>query len=534
MRNWQVALYLGLLVACPLSGQLFSAQTASGKSATGLTLTEAIQSTLENHPVLRAQEVQVEFRRGQQEQFAGQFDSLIEGGVSQNRSHTPLTTLEQQQDEAAGIFGVAEVANVSKSGVSYSRLFRSGISVSSGMQLRRNIDNITGIGGINTSTAGLLISIPLLRGRGAKAVAAQENAARTEVRATLYDFNQLIAQLMLNTATSYWKLVAARKNVDITRAAETRAQSYLDNVRELVAADHVPRNDLNEVMANQAQATSNRIAAEQQRIAAEAQLALDMGRDGAQVLGGLASPADDFPNAGDGPLLYANAAEVQYYFEQALDNRADYLAARARVSEQHILTVSARNGLLPQINLNVGSGYSGLEEGRRAGSFFTSTFSGVTAPDATAGITYTFPGSNQTAKGLLRQANATERQAELQKDDLERTIGAQVAVAVQSVRNAVLQVEKARESVASFELALSGEREKYRGGIGSIVDILTVEDKLTNAMAAQVQTELGYALALAQFRFSTGTLAAGGRATQNISGDIFFTLPFTGPPQMKP
>lgn len=34
------------------------------------------------------------------------------------------------------------------------------------------------------------------------------------------------------------------------------------------------------------------------------------------------------------------------------------------------------------------------------------------------------------------------------------------------------------------------EREKYAGGIGSIVDILSIEDRLTGALADQVQSEL--------------------------------------------
>jgi len=81
--------------------------------------------------------------------------------------------------------------------------------------------------------------------------------------------------------------------------------------------------------------------------------------------------------------------------------------------------------------------------------------------------------------------------------------------------------------VDSFRSALTGEREKYAGGIGSIVNILSVEDKLTAALSEQVQSEFAYVIALAQFRLATGTLVQPNQAVQNVPADTFVALPFT-------
>jgi outer membrane protein TolC len=70
--------------------------------------------------------------------------------------------------------------------------------------------------------------------------------------------------------------------------------------------------------------------------------------------------------------------------------------------------------------------------------------------------------------------------------------------------------------------------------MGSIVDVLIVEDKLNNALIQQVQAQQAYALAVVQFRFSTGTLLqAPDRTDQNINADIFMSLPFTAAPQER-
>ena len=62
----------------------------------------------------------------------------------------------------------------------------------------------------------------------------------------------------------------------------------------------------------------------------------------------------------------------------------------------------------------------------------------------------------------------------------------------------VVSIKRARESVESLRAAL--EEVCYRVGIGLIVDMLTVVDRLTNARTNLAQEQLSYALALVQFR----------------------------------
>ena len=325
-------------------------------------------------------------------------------------------------------------------------------------------------------------------------MAAQERAAKTEVDAALLDLNQLISELTINTASSYWNFLAAQKNVAIARDVETRGNLYLSQVETLVDADRVPRNDLHEVKANVASRSSTRLAAEQQELAAQEQLALDMGISANQMLAERPRPTDDFPKAEDQELPSDTAACTEYYVEQALQRRADYLASERRRAESTILLNAARNRLLPQINLNFMAGYSGLQEGRQISDFLGASVEGVPGPSATAGITYTFPFGNRVARGVLAQSEGATVQAEMQSRQLSRAISSAVVVTLESLRSAILRAEKSRQAVESFQSALTGEREKYEGGFGSIVDILSVEDRLTAALSDQVQSELAYAL----------------------------------------
>jgi outer membrane protein len=530
---------LRIVLAC-LCFTAVSEHTLYGQGQAGppaennkVTLLESVRSALENHPLLQSQQAQVEINRGLREQASGAFDRISQTSVSNDLQTTPLTAGQQLTNREAGLLGTSQKTHNTSFGFSLDQPLRNGMELTGGIQTGRSVDNLFTATGVNSSTMSLSLRIPLLKGRGRRVAAASEEAAKREVDAASFDLQQLAAQLTSNVATSYWSLVAARRSVAIAIDAEQRGRTYLDDVQQLVKADRAPANDLNEVVANLAQRTSSRISAEQQLVSARQQLALDMGTNLDDLVRQRLEPTDSLPD-GEGQALPSDSADsIRYYVEQALLHRADFRASLVRVEGQGILFQAARNRLLPQLDLNAFGGYSGLQEGRNVGSFYSDAFQGIRGPTAGLGLTYSFPHRNQAARGALRQAQGANRQAELQNSELERNIGSSVVVAVEAVRSAIVRLKQARAAVRSFESALTGERDKYSGGIGSIVEILTVEDKLNSALSDEVQAELTYALAVVQFRFATGTLLPAGGATQTLSYENFVSAPFRSATQDK-
>ena len=127
--------------------------------------------------------------------------------------------------------------------------------------------------------------------------------------------------------------------------------------------------------------------------------------------------------------------------------------------------------------------------------------------------------------GALTAAQSTLRQAQLRTLETSRSIMASVVTAIAGVRNAIFQLRKAEEAVTASSAALDGEREKYRLGAGQLVDVLTMEDRLTEAEVSQVSAKLNYALALTQLRFATGTIVEPAKTVQSIDRDVFLTVP---------
>jgi outer membrane protein TolC len=374
------------------------------------------------------------------------------------------------------------------------------------------------------SRIALQVTIPLLRGRGRQAVAAQETAAEVEVTATTFDKNQTISALLASTSSSYWQAVAATKQLQVASSSEERGRAYVDNVQTLINAGRVAKTEINQVAANLAVRTAGRIAAEQNLLQAQQQLALAMGSDVGLILGANFS-FEDFPEPDSQKLLRLDGNATGQYVQQALIERADYRAAQKRIAESRVLLIATQNALKPQLNLNFQTGFSGLSEGTAPAQFFNSPYHSIQGLDAIVGATYNFPLRNNLATGEVRQALASLNQAQLRAADLGRGIASSVVTAVNAVRNAVLQLDQARESVRSSEAALQAEREKFKLGFNSLVDVLTVEDRLTTAMTTEVSAELTYALALTQLRFATGTIVEPDKEVNSINPDRFFTLP---------
>ena len=507
--------------ARPQSQLQVESQLSSGR----LTLLEVLNAVLNGHPALSIQQAQVEVARSLRLQNSSLFDTVLTAGIAQQRSAIPLTAAQQQTYSGFS----AEQANITSVSAGVSRLFRSGIQLTATIPLSRDADGVAYPDGYNTAGPVLQITVPLLRGRGKNAVAAPEIAAGIEIEASEYDLTQELAQLVTVAAGDYFTLIAAQRLLDIGREAESRTRTDVENTETLVAADQIPRTNLNEVRANLEQARQTVVQLEQNLSAAQVQLATDMGLGPADVVALQPLAVEDLPDAQQDTLPNPTVPDLRSYVTLALTRRSDYLAAEKRVEEQTVLVKAARNQLLPVLNLTGSGGYNGLKEGHAFQDLFATAGSNPSQPNASVGLAYSFPPRNEYARGLLLQTTAVETQRRKQALEAGRSISNAIGIAAQAVYHNRLAVAAAAGAVASYRASLMGQREKFHLGIASVVDLITVENNLTLALNTEVQAQLNYALAIVQLRFATGTIVTPGGGLQQVRAEVFRTVPLPTP-----
>jgi outer membrane protein TolC len=483
----------------------------SGRS---VPLIDAVRTAISRHPALAIQQRVIDVDDAVRRQAASAFDPLIETGVERGRLYSPINSLN----------GIRLSPNDTSQVVgSYSRMLRSGIAVIGSLDVRRQIETPSFREGLTTSSTRVEVVFPLMRGRGTDVATAAERAAGLLRDGSVLELRHEMARVMARVVSSYWGLVAARRNREVSASSAERGALLVDNTRALIAADQSPRGDLASALANVADREAARFVSEQAYIVAHQQLVLDMGYRPDELTEGLS--LEDFDVLGALPDVSALPLNPDPSVTAALERRADYAAAQRRVDSARQTRDAARNGLMPQVDFSLNVGYTTLAEGRAFSTYFSAVAANGGGADVFGRISYRFPARNTLAVARLDQAEAQFQQATLFRDELARTIRSSVLVSYSGLRNALLRLARARESVAAFDEALRGEEDKLALGNGSIVNLLSIEDRLTAAAEREVAAYRSYAQALVEFRFATGTLVPAVGDVPALDIRTFTTLP---------
>lgn len=478
-----------------------------------LTLVTAIEDTLDNHLELQIQQQSIEISRAARQQATSAFDRVLSAGATHSRKIVPLTSRRLVDLEGQGIGGGSVVSNTTRSSLSSRKLYRTGMTVTpylagervTGLRLDPATGNVEDQGGSTFSQAGLEVTFPLLRGSGKANVTAQEVSAETDLNAALLERRHLIATLVANTAARYWDYLARLQIQRIRQGAERRGSVIEENVRLLVEADREPASSQYTASANLAQRVAARIEADQESVAANQSLAVAIGAP-LESIGTRYSPTDLLPSPVGAESPTRLFRPIDSIISESLERRFDHRAMLARVQSARVVSAASLNLLRPRLDLSVGVGYSGLSDGKSIWRALRAPLSNIRGADLVGGVQYEFPRANNFARSEVLEAQARETRRELEARDLSRRIGSEIVVAVRSLENAFLRVGKARGAVAAYTRALDAEREKLGLGTGSVVDLLTVEDRLTEALQLTIDAQLAYSVALVDLRFATGTL----------------------------
>ena len=533
MRNFRLIILLAIsLHFTPAAAHSASDQESKPvlRDGAGLDILEAVRTTLELHPLLLLQQKQVDVSRAVKQQRGADFDPMLQWSARQSRTNDPLTDLQILALLDSGLDLKNQVTHVTTVGGSYQRQLRSGIVIGPRIEMSRTTDNVQSTEGASRARLSFEVNVPLRRGKGRDVVAASETSAGIGVEASLYDLNQTIAERILATAVSYWGYVAALKQLEIITDSEARGKQYVDSIQTLIAADRLPRNEINQVLANFASRTATRVAYEGRAAEARNNLALAMGLSPARLTD-LSKPSDSFPEAESQEAPSLSAEGIQNQIIRALPRRADFLAAERRKEAANVLRKPAKDGLLPKLDLFLSGGYTGLHEGRRPDEFLASPFTRLGGPDMVLGLRYTFPAGNNLALGQMAEAEAAYEQTVLLSSETARVIANGLSNAAVAAYSSMHQLNKAREAVTGYQAALEGEQDKLRLAAGSLTDLLQVESRLTDAMLALVDAQQAFAKALVQYRFAGGTLIAPDKTVQSVDRECFFALPRENSPR---
>ena len=168
--------------------------------------------------------------------------------------------------------------------------------------------------------------------------------------------------------------------------------------------------------------------------------------------------------------------------------------------------VLLENDLKPRLDLTIDLGYEGLEAGSALEEYFTPFGRNVGGANVGVTLSYTVPFGNRTSRRLsVQRASAYQQQITLARD-LTRFIQSSVLVALKALERSIYELKSSEIAIELYRTAVSNEKKKFQMGLATLIEIIDVEDRLTEAMLSYTDGQQRYASALVQLRYETGTL----------------------------
>ncbi len=479
------------------------------KKNCGFSLQKSIKITIENHSDIELQNEIIKNDKIKIQQEQGLFDSRFEAEISHNHDESAVFT----RDLITDYMDDERKTDETKFQIAFKKKFRSGIVVTPALQITRTDTTVFEIdpgqkkiydAPTNQAKVDLLVTVPLLKGYGKKVNTANEMVAKKQVDVRVYELHHMISQKILNTILAYWQYLSSNKRLIQIIDSEKRAQVIVKETKTYIKAGNRPESDLKQTLANLSDKRIQRITAEQDLFAQKQNLGITMGFDFMQSKN-IQIPSDSFLQI-DKKIVDEICSNTSQIVKKALNNRSDYLQLIEQEWQKKLLVKAAKNNSLPQLDLNMDVGYTGLDEGDGvgyAGSAFTNNIKGY---NYAVSLNYNLFLENSTAKSILFQKKSELKQIEIIKQGLRKNISSNILIAVDRLKNSLKSLLAAEESVTYYKSTLNNEEKKFKIGTATLFDLIQIEENLTNSTLTFIAAKLNYASAMAQLKYETGSI----------------------------
>lgn len=322
------------------------------------------------------------------------------------------------------------------------------------------------------------LSQPLLRGSGYAAAWEALTQAERSILYSVREFELFRQDHAISIVAEYFGLISQRTQLANTRQAYEVAVYDRKSSEAKRQVDRVTEADLIQTRRREVTARNDLLEAE-----TDYQFSLDAFR----IRLGLAE-AQEIRLGDEQPPFEAVRLDSDSAVAVALNNRLDLVTARQRMEDSGRQIAIARDGLLPDVDLDLGYGL-----GRSAGSF-----GGATAPDewrASAGLRVDLPLQRLPERNAYRAALIDNDQAvrdyELTLQNTERD----VRDSLRNLDQLEEQIALAEQQIRESERAVALTQIRFESGDSDARDLLESRQTLVDAQNALIQFQVSHFVA---------------------------------------
>ena len=310
------------------------------------------------------------------------------------------------------------------------------------------------------------------------------DSARYTREGTGASYEEALQQAKYDAISGYYTLIMNRNLVDVAQQAVKDYQGHVTNVQAQYNVGLVASSDVLAAKTNLADSETNLVKAQNSANLAEASLN--------QVI---AYPAQTAINTAEHDLQYkpynVTLEQAKAY---ALLHRSVLVKSAMAVKEAEETLKKAKSGYLPTVGVEAGRGYAD--------------------PDGYFGTNNKSWHIGAKASWSLWDGGTTQNKVKVATDTLEKAKEANLSAVdnvLLAVQKAYLNLRSAEQTIQSTQTAVAQGQEsfriatlRYRAGVGTNLDVLDAETKLTTARNNYVQALYNYNISIAALEQLTG------------------------------
>jgi outer membrane protein len=353
------------------------------------------------------------------------------------------------------------------------------------------------VDGVADAAASVSVVQSLLRGAGTAVNTYSIQIAGYE-KGAVDAVTKLQAIYILGGADiAYWRLYAARKQLDVSREQYKLAQNQLKYAHHKVAAGSAPKIEIVYAEAGLSSRLDAVIGAETAVRDFQRELKRIMNRADLP----LTSPVDI--NTVTDPDPKGLDLDQEALLKAALDNRMEMADLEYRLAIGEIEIAHARNDLLPLLTLEYD--YAAHGQAGNTGSAFNDLFHDP-AQDHQVRLSATIPLGNRAAEAQYRRARLQKVQTQLNRQQQQERIRQQVYDAVDGLQQHWRQILAAEQGVTAAYRDYRVEQSQFRLGRRTSTDVLLAASRLADMQLRRISAFADYEITQVTLAQATGTL----------------------------
>lgn len=347
-------------------------------------------------------------------------------------------------------------------------------------------------------TEGLDISIsqPLLRNAGRRVNMHSIRIERYNLRISEAQTKLELIRVLATVDRAYWRLVAARKELEVRQQQYELAMAQLERARRLVDAGERPEVEVLRAEAGIAAQLEQIIIAENSLRDRQRELKKIMNRQGLPVV----SPTKLVPMTELDPVRYE--LDPALMVARAMDNRMELLETELQIAKQVSTIDFLHNQTLPLVNLDYTYNINALGDSR--GNSFQ-MLREKNFEDHRVGVQLVMPLGNEAAKSRMWQAFYARMQLLTSRENREDLVELEVLQVIDQVEANWQRILAARQAVLLEARLTAAEIRQFEIGMRTSTDVLEAQTRLADARSAEIRALAEYQISLVDLAYATGT-----------------------------